>query len=160
MLISILAALALSVPQDAPADPTAEALAELRVRTRARCETHPRNPDETVEVCAARRATALIATYGSAVAAVSATDGWDRPARPDTGGPNFPTLTDALGASPDRGRTNAAPTGTWQPPQPRCRRETTRSEDGTSASATLICGNNPEAQRNAREALDRVLSPD
>lgn len=53
----------------------------------------------------------------------------------------------------------AEPVRPRQPPQPRCRRETTRSQDGTSISTTLICGDGGETERNAREALDRLMQP-
>ena len=45
------------------------------------------------------------------------------------------------------------------PARPRCRRETVRSQDGTSVSTTLICGDGGETERAAREALDQIMRP-
>ena len=159
MLYAFAFALALSLSaQETPADPEAQALAELHVRAAKRCESDRRADGETIEACAQRRARALLDTYGSTAGALAATARWTDGASPGTGALGFPILAEGLApqsASPAR-----PPAQPYQPPQPRCRRETTRSEDGNSVSASIVCGNNPDAQNAAREMLERVLNPD
>lgn len=146
--------------QEPPADPEAENLALLHARTLERCESQPRGETETAEACAQRRATALIGTYGSVVGALGATAGWGP--RPDASGGSlgFPTIDEVTADQARARRSTAAPDRQpYQPPQPRCRRESTRSEDGTSSSTTLICGNGGAAERAAREMLDSLRQP-
>ena len=158
MLYAFAFALTLSLSaQETPADPEAEALAELHVRTAKRCESDPRSDGETIEACASRRARALLDTYGSTAGALGATARWTDGASPGTGVLGFPNLSEALAPQSAPARPSTQP---YQPPPPRCRRETTRSEDGNSVSSSIVCGNNPDAQNSAREMLERLRDPD
>lgn len=158
MLYAFAFALALSLSaQEMPADPEAEALAELHVRAAKRCESDPRADGETIEACASRRARALLDTYGSTAGALGATARWTDGPSTGTGALGFQTLSEGLALpSAAPARPLAQP---YQPPPPRCRRETTRSEDGNSVSSSIVCGNNPDAQNAAREMLDRLSQP-
>ena len=159
MLYAYAFALALSLSaQETPADPEAEALAELHARAAKRCEGDPRADGETIEACANRRARALLDTYGSTAGALGATARWTDGASPGTGVLGFPTLSDAL--APQSGAPARPSTQPYQPPPPRCRRETTRSEDGNSVASSIVCGNNPDTQNSAREMLERLRNPD
>ena len=154
LLHTLTAALTLLIAaQEPPADPEAENLALLHARTLERCESQPRGENETAEACARRRATALIGTYGSVTGALGATAGWG-------GSLSFPTLDEVMAdQARERRSTVASDRQPYQPPQPRCRRESTRSEDGTSATTTVICGNGGAAERAAREMLDSLRQP-
>ncbi|MBX3477599.1 MAG: hypothetical protein KF910_08320 [Brevundimonas sp.] len=159
MLISILTLtgfMALQEPAPAAAPATeAERAADLRARAVVRCQTTPRGQGESVEACAERRVAALMGTYGTTAGALAATAGWvTNEAGPARGPLGFPTLADGL--APER-RAFTPPDRTYQPPQPRCRRESTRSEDGSSSSSTLICGNGGAAEEAARRMLDNVM---
>lgn len=161
LLQALTAALTLLMSaQEAPAaDPEADALAELHARAAKRCESDPRTGGETIEACSQRRARALLDTYGSTAGALAATARWSGSAPSETGALGFPTFDEAMADQQAR-PAGRAPDQPWQPPQPRCRRETTRSEDGNTVSTSLVCGNNPEAQNAAREMLERVRNPD
>lgn len=159
MLISILALtafMAMQEPAPAAAPPTeAELAADLHARAVVRCQTTPRGQGESVEACAERRVAALMGTYGTTVGALAATAGWvPGETRPTTGPRGFPTLTDGLA---QERRAFTPPDRTYRPPQPRCQRESTRSEDGSSSSSTLICGNGGAAEEAARRMLDNVM---
>lgn len=159
MIYAFAFAFALSLStQETPADPEAEAVAELHVRTAKRCETNPRADGETIEACARRRARALLDTYGSTAGALAATARWTDGAAPGAGPLGFPTLTEALSLQPTG--STATPAQPYQPPPPRCRRETVRSEDGNSVSSSIVCGNNADAQNAAREMLEGLRDPD
>lgn len=159
MLYAVAFALALTLSaQETPADPEAEALAELHVRAAKRCESDSRADGETIEACAQRRARALLDTYGSTAGALAATARWTDGASPGTGPLGFPTLTEAMSLQPTG--STATPAQPYQPPPPRCRRETVRSEDGNSVSSSIVCGNNADAQNAAREMLERMRDPD
>ena len=161
MLPTLTAALILLISaQETPADTEAEDLAQLHARTLERCESQPRGENETAEACAQRRATALIGTYGSVAGALGATAGWGP--RPEATGASlgFPTIDEVMADQARERRSTAAPARQpYRPPPPRCRRESTRSEDGTSASTTVICGNGGDAERAARDMLDRLREP-
>lgn len=156
MLISILALAALMTTQEPAPDREAEMTAELHARAIHRCETTPRGQGETVQACADRRVAALMGTYGTTAGALGATAGWlpndETASGADLG---FPTLDQA---TIDRGfeldtRTPAPRDRTYQPPQSRCRRETTRDADGQGASTILVCGNGGAAEQAVRQAL-------
>lgn len=160
MLIPILTALGMLTMQEPPADSEAAMMSDLRARALVRCESDRRVEGETVEACAERRIAALIGTYGTTSRALSATAGWIQTG--ETSGPSldFPTIDEVMADQARARRSTAAPDRQpYQPPQPRCRRESTRSEDGTSASTTVVCGNGGDAERAAREMLDRLSQP-
>lgn len=148
---TVLLALTLMVSaQDVPVDPNVAALAALRQRAQELCETRPRPSGESVEACTDRRATALVTTYGSATEAREAVISPPAPA---------PTSL-----ATTAGRTSVAAatyqtTNSVTPPAEQCRRETTRSADGTSTSTTLICGDSGESERRVREMLDAAMEP-
>lgn len=160
MPISILALAALMAAQDpAPAAPQAEAerAADLHARAIHRCETTPRGQNETVQACADRRVAALMDTYGTTARALGATAGWlPDEAGPTTGRLGFPTIADGL--APDT-QASPRPQRAYQPPQSRCRRESTRSEDGSRTSTTVICGAGGAAEQAVRDTLDRLSRP-
>lgn len=148
-----LLALALMLPaQDVPVDPNVAALADLRQRAQQLCETRPRPSGESVEACTDRRTTALVATYGSATNARYAASS------------RLTSTSESTSPAPTAGLTSVA-AAMYQAPDPapqpaeRCRRETTRSADGTSMSATLICGDGGETERSVREMLDASMRP-
>ena len=161
--LSLALTLASAPTPPAQATPTAdhetEMATELQARSAKRCETDPRAEGETIEACAARRARALLDTYGSLPAALAATARWTATPASATGRLGFPTLDEAMAEQQARPR-DAAPAQTWRPPEPRCRRETARSEDGSSVSSSIVCGTNPDAQNAARDMLERLRNPD
>lgn len=136
--------------QDVPVDPNVAALAALRQRAQELCETRPRPSGESVEACTDRRATALVATYGSAMEAREAV------ISPPASAPTSLAPTAALTSV--AAETHQTPNAVT-PPAERCRRETTRSAGGTSTSTTLICGDSGESERRVREMLDAAMEP-
>lgn len=150
-IASLILTLAVSV-QDAPVDPEVQARARLRVHAESLCETRPRLTDESVAACADRRSTALLATYGSAVAAIAAVG---TPfVAPPTPSSNVVTVEGftgrALGEQP-----LADPPSL---PAERCRRDTTRTSNGAGATTTVVCGDTGETDRRVREMLDDAMS--
>lgn len=141
--------------QDAPADREKQILTDLAAHARQMCETRPRPAGEDLEACVQRRTTALLATHGTPAAALTAAGG--PPGASGAGSLGFPTLTQSIEAA--NNESTAAEPAREAPPV-RCRQETTRSQDGTSVSTSLVCGNGGESEQRVREMLDETLDDD
>jgi hypothetical protein len=139
--------------QDAPADREKQIVAHLSARAQELCETRPRPANETLEACTQRRITALLATHGTPAAALTSVGG---PSGAAGGGSlGFPTLTESVAAASVES-TVPAPAPAAEAPV-RCRQETTRSQDGTSVSTSLVCGNGDASEQQVRDMLDGMF---
>ena len=141
--------------QDAPVDREKQILTDLSARARQMCETRPRPAGEDLEACVQRRTTALLATHGTPAAALAAAGG--PTGAGGLGNLGFATLTRSI--EPANNESTAAEPAREASPV-RCRQETTRSQDGTSVSTSLICGNGGETEQRVREMLDETLDDD
>lgn len=137
--------------QDAPVDREKQVLTDLGARARELCETRPRPANEELEACVQRRTTALVATHRTPAAALTAVGG--PPGAPESSELGFPTLTQSMqSVSAAAAATEAAPEAPV-----RCRQETTRSQDGTSVSAQVVCGNSDSTDRQVSDMLNSMF---